>query len=177
MRALKLGELRRRIADDLRRNPAPLTTAADLSDIKRRSVDSPESLTATEQAWLLWIGRATDLDLDLDEASNQAIAQAHRKAKSVWTQSPNRGRGARSDDFYREVARAYLSLLRESPNRVIARLTLLLQELQGDPQLTRATVSTWVRRAREESWLTGSSQGKAGGGEGPKLVEWLREQA
>ncbi len=177
MRDLRLGELRRRIADDLRRDPAPLTSAAHLPDIKRRSVDSPGSLTATEQAWLLWIKRATDLDLDLEEASTQALAQASTRAKSVWTQSPNRGRGARSDDFYRQVAITYLSLFRESPTRVIARLTLLLKESQSDPYLSRATVSTWVRRAREEKWLTKSSQGKAGGTEGQRLEDWLGKQS
>ncbi len=176
MRALRLGELRRRIADDLREDSAPLTTAANLPDIKRRAAESPETLTATEQAWLPWIGRATTLGLDLEEASAQAIAQADTRAKSIWTQSPNRGRGARNDDFYREVAITYLSLLHESPNRVIARLTLLLRESKGDSLLSRHTVSTWVRRAREEHWLTKSSQGKAGGTEGRRLEDWVGRQ-
>lgn len=93
MRALRLGELRRRIADDLRRDSAPLTTAANLPDIKRRAAESPESLTATEQAWLPWIGRATTLGLDLEQASAQAIAQGDRTATSIWTQSPNGDEG------------------------------------------------------------------------------------
>jgi transposase len=38
------------------------------------------------------------------------------------------------------------------------------------------TVYWWVRRAREEGWLTKGQQGRAGANAGPRLIMWLKEQ-
>ncbi len=86
------------------------------------------------------------------------------------------GRSAKSDDFYRSVALMYLEYFERYGQRVIAEMTEALGKRREHANRSRNTVSTWVRRAREEGWLTRSTQGKAGGAPGPKLRAWLKEQ-
>ena len=82
---------------------------------------------------------------------------------------PAKGRGAASPDFYRSIADLYLRTLREEPRRVIAAMTEWLKAEGDQPDLSRNTVSRWVRRAREENWLTKSTRGIAGGRAGSRL--------
>lgn len=106
--------------------------------------------------------------------ADQALVQALRW--SIRDFQPNRGRGARSDDWYREVAVLYLQALESDPRRPIQSMTETLRRKRKDPGLSRETVSTWVRRAREEEWLTRSTRGKAGGLPGRNLRVWLKSQ-
>jgi hypothetical protein len=89
---------------------------------------------------------------------------------------PNRGRAAKSPDFYRQVAEMYLVFLSRHGQRVVKAMTDELRKQPEHYKLSRDTVSTWVRRARQEQWLTSASPGKAGGGPGPKLISWLNER-
>ena len=86
---------------------------------------------------------------------------------------PNKGRGANSPDFYRGIALQYLRVLEQSPRRVIAAMTEELRAALKEPKLSRNTVSRWVRKAREESWLTRSTRGVPGGEPGSRLVSWI----
>ena len=82
---------------------------------------------------------------------------------------PSKGRAAHSPEFHRATALMYLKLWPQHGQRVVKAMA----EEMGRP---RDTVSTWVRRSREEGWLSKGTQGKAGGEPGPKLVEWMKEK-
>jgi hypothetical protein len=100
----------------------------------------------------------------LEESSRSASSATRRLRKG-----PNKGRHAANPDHYRDVAIRYLELLPEHKQRVIRAMA---DHLGYSPN----TVSTWVRRAREEGWLSRGTQGKAGGEPGPKLIEWMENE-
>jgi hypothetical protein len=84
--------------------------------------------------------------------------------------APRRGRGARSDDFYRDLAEAYLRVLAAHPRNPIQALTEELRKSRRHEQLSRNTVAAWIRKARQQGWLSPSSRGKAGADPGPRLL-------
>jgi hypothetical protein len=103
---------------------------------------------------------------------DDAYRRAKRAARSLQKAKPRRTRGVADPDRYRRVAQMYLGFCPKHGQRVIQAMT---EELRKDPKyldLSRETVSTWVRRARDTGWLTPSSRGKAGGDRGPKMIEW-----
>lgn len=119
-----------------------------------------------------------EADDDADDAA--FIRKLTKTLHAVNTQHrlptirPARGRGARSDAFYRDVALGYLRAAQEDPRRVILNLTDSLRSTLKQPRLSTHTVSTWVRRARKDGWLSTSAPGVAGGAGGPRLNDWLK---
>lgn len=82
---------------------------------------------------------------------------------------PRRGRAAENPGLYRMVAELYLQLLPDHGQRIIEGMA---REL-GKP---KNTVSGWVRKSRDNYWLTPApAQGRAGGEAGRRLIEWRRE--
>jgi hypothetical protein len=148
LRAVPLRRMQERIVEELRRNPTLQDGQATLRELIR---------AAGESGW------PPDLLARLDQAEEEA----HRRAR--FLAPPKRGRRARSPDFYREIALDYLHTLRREPRKVV-------EAMAASRGVPRPTVSTWIRRAREEGWLTKSTQGKAGGEPGPKLRAWVKEQ-
>ena len=104
------------------------------------------------------------------EAQEAARRRTTRLVAGLKRRSPRRGRGARSDDFYRDLAEAYLRLLAEHPRTPIQTLTEELRKSRRHEQLSRNTVAAWIRKARQQGWLSASSRGKAGADPGPRLL-------
>jgi hypothetical protein len=148
LRAIRLGELRATI----RAHPERTSILA----ILYRSVEKGD-LTADNGA------------LPILEAAYQDAIERIKQAP------PKRGRGAKDPDFYRAIAVMYLEHV-EQGQRPIQDMTNELRRKRKYRKLSRNTVSTWVRKAREDGWLTRSTQGKAGGEPGPRLEAWYREQ-
>lgn len=176
LRNVRIGEIKIRIADDLRREPTLLTPVVDVPGLLAKGAQSPDLLTSKEGLWLAYLRGALRMGHNAQELTTGQLAFAGKLAGSIGTSSPKRGRGAQSDSFYRQVAIQYMRVLENHPNRVIEELTKELRATREDPDLPRDTVSSWVRRSRETGWLTPSTQGKAGGDAGPKLINWIHEQ-
>ncbi len=159
-RSLRLGDIRLQVLSDVRADPSLLEPPADTM---AGMILEDESLRSRFE-------QVVGEDVLRREAKLVAAARAHSRvlAKSL-KKGPARGQGAQSPKHYRDTALMYLQLLPEHGQRVIAAMAKTLGR-------SRNTVSTWVRRAREEAWLTKSTQGKAGGEPGPKLIAWLEEQ-
>ncbi len=99
----------------------------------------------------------------------RAFKVAHSAAEdAVGTlrhKTPHRGRSANNDGFYRDVAQDYLKLWPQHGQTTAKALA----EERGANQ---STVYGWIRRAREEGWLTAGQQGRAGAERGWRLIAW-----
>lgn len=155
---LKLGELRQVATRLIANSPHLLLRPGDFEPPRGR----PGAIEVD--------GSTIELtEFTLEElASVRGVWLAHNVSRRL-RKGPKKGRNAQNPDHYRDVAIRYIELLDEHGQRVV---TAMAEELGYSPN----TVSTWVRRAREEGWLTKGIQGKAGGEPGPKLIEWMREQ-
>jgi hypothetical protein len=107
------------------------------------------------------------VNADEQEAARRQTAQLVAGLKK---RAPKRGRGARSEHFYRDLAEAYLRLLAEHPRTPVQALTEELRTSRRHQQLSRNTVAAWIRKARQQGWLTAGSPGKAGADPGPLLL-------
>lgn len=85
------------------------------------------------------------------------------------TTRPGRGRAADNQEWYGHIARVYLDFYAQHGQRAVKAMA---ESLDAAPN----TVYWWVRRAREEGWLTKGQQGRAGAYAGPRLIMWLKEQ-
>lgn len=74
------------------------------------------------------------------------------------------------DQFWRDVGVAYLRALVREPRKAVEAMA----ERFDKPI---HTVRGWIKRAREEGWLSEATHGRAGADPGPRLVEWLEGQA
>lgn len=105
---------------------------------------------------------ALDQGVDLDGPSDEYLAAATQAAERIGD-PPKRGRKGYGDDFYRDVARTYLSLLGQGWTKGI------LNEMARLADRPRDTIATWVREARKREFLTPGTPGRAGAEPGPKL--------
>lgn len=93
---------------------------------------------------------------------------AHHDGRSapwdpVTVQRPG-GRKPRDQDQLRRIAEAYLKGGRG-----------VTQQLAEDFDMPVPTVKDWIRRAREEGWLTPAKHGRRGAAAGPRLQEFYRQ--
>lgn len=103
--------------------------------------------------------------------------QSVRRAEaSLRASAPNRGRGANSEEFYRDIAIGYLHAMETDQGRPVEGLTRHLRESPRHKNLSRSTVSTWIRLSRERGWLTSLGRGRGGGKPGQRLVDYLAEE-
>jgi hypothetical protein len=155
LRRIPLGAIREQIWRGLRQNPQLLEweTSGFVPDEQNPFLLKPVSA----------------------EEQEAARRRTTRLVAGLKRRSPRRGRGARSDDFYRDLAEAYLRVLAEHPRNPIEALTEELRNSRRHEQLSRNTVAAWIRKARQQGWLTASSRGKAGADPGPRLLSERKE--
>lgn len=142
LRAIPLGELREQIIRDLREHP-------DLLEVREGQIDFRRPRPRR---------RATSPTTRVRRAETLHYLKRH---------SPKR---LAADDFYRHVAQAYLSYLETHPRDPIAALTAELRKSKRHENLSRNTVTSWVRTARERMWLSSAVHGKAGADPGVRLL-------
>jgi hypothetical protein len=152
-----IGDYRQRVAQLIQDDPGRLSPAAFEAQFAQGLLQRGD-IPDAQRRMLARVASYGALDL----------GDVTTLAKSLRV-GPKMGRGAKDPAHYRDTARMYLALYPEHGQRVVK----VMAEEMGRP---RHTVRTWVRRAREEGWLGKGIQGKAGGGPGPRLREWLREQ-
>jgi hypothetical protein len=163
LKALHLGELREELQTVWREDPDRLLGASLWARLIEEGIKDG---TAT----------ATEEELEYLRAARRAARQA---VEELPAPGPRPGRGA-DHDFYREVAIAYIETIKNvGPRGVIKTMA----EKWGVP---RDKVAVWVRRARETGWLEkrterdadgrSLSQGRAYGGDGPRLEKWRKKQ-
>ena len=149
LRKLRIGEIRAKIHESLLEHPEHLLGLALFGKLIEEGG-----------------GTATPEELEVMRAARRAADDAVEQLK---TAHPKRGRAATNQDWYRRVAQAYLGSYQEHGQRAVKHLAELLN---ASPN----TVYWWVRRAREEGWLTEGHQGRAGASPGPRLIRWQKAQ-
>lgn len=149
LRTVRIGEIRKVIHKSLLHNPEHLSGLALFGKLVEE-------------------GNASASDAEL-KAMRAARDSAHRAVEYLKTNHPQRGRGATNQDWYGHVARVYLDFYAEHGQRAVQAMA---QYLDAAPN----TVYWWIRRAREEGWLTKGQQGRAGASPGTRLIKWLEEQ-
>ena len=94
------------------------------------------------------------------EEQEAARRRTTRLVSGLKRRSPRRGRGSRSDDFYRDLAEAYLRVLAEHPRSPIQALTEELRKSRRHEHVSRNTVAAWIRKTRQQGWLTPAAMAK-----------------
>lgn len=106
-------------------------------------------------------GSGGTLTARLEEAERNAyrrVAALHRREGREYPEA-----------FWREVALWYRRTLKQEPRSTVERMA----EERGVPV---PTVRTWIRRARQEGWLSEGRQGRAGADLGPRMIEYVNEE-
>jgi hypothetical protein len=147
LRKIRIGELRVSIQRFLLGETRSEADWWAASEEKRTSTSTPEELSY----------------MRAEMEKDAAIAQILR------TERPKRGRGVDNQDWYGHIARVYLDFHAEHGQRTVKAMA---EYLDAAPN----TVYWWVRKAREEGWLTEGRQGRAGAGPGPRLIAWMQAQ-
>lgn len=149
LRTVRIGEIRKAIHKSLLQNPEHLLGLALLGKLVEEGHAS-----------------ASDEELKVMRAARDS---SYRAVEYLKTNRPQRGRAAKNQDWYGHVARVYLDFYPEHGQRTAGAMA---EYLDAEPN----TVYWWIRRAREEGWLTKGQQGRAGANPGPRLIQWLEEQ-
>lgn len=150
LQKMKLGKLRERIYNAIRRDPS-------LLDIRAKLLDMIEA------------GHGT-MSKREQEVMTRARNEVQQIARNLRSSAPARGRGAENREWHRMIAEMYLAMLDAYGPRGV--IQAMARELDAKPN----TVSQWVRKARLDDWITDApGQGRAGGEAGPKLEEWRTE--
>lgn len=112
-------------------------------------------------------GTMSEQELAQFAAARKSVeAAVHSATEALKGARPRRGRGAMNDDFYPQIANLYLDFHARHGQKCVAAMA---EHLDSTPQ----RVSEWVRRARDQGWLTKAPrQGLAGGTAGLRLMEW-----
>jgi len=148
LRRIRIGQLRANIEKSLIADPTLLTPGSLWGKIVEAQG-----------------GTATDDELEYMSAARRAV----ESATETLTDRPKRGQGVDNQEWYGHIARVYLEFHAEHGQRTVKAMA---DYLDAAPN----TVYWWVRKAREEEWLTKGRQGRAGAGPGPRLLRWLEEQ-
>lgn len=116
-------------------------------------------------------GTATDEERARFTAAQEAVEAAVAEATDLLRGArPSRGRGASNDDWWGNLATAYIDYHARFGKTCVRELAA---ELDVIPQ----TVSEWVRRARTLGWLSAApAPGQAGGRPGNMLIDWLEKR-
>jgi hypothetical protein len=151
LRKLRIGELRKLIHRHLAQVTEQLLTEVDRIE---KTIEQGHPPAKKEEA--------------RQSARNaRRIITEHREY--LRTTRPQRGRAADNQEWYGYVARVYLDFYAQHGQRAVKAMAEYLDEKPN-------TVYWWVRRAREERWLTKGQQGRAGAKAGSRLITWLKEQ-
>jgi hypothetical protein len=112
-------------------------------------------------------GTATEEELAYFRAARESADSAVEIVKGGH---PKRGRSADNDEWNAHIATTYLDLHGRFGQKCVKAMAELLDT-------TPQKVSEWVRRSRQEGWLTPApGQGKAGGNPGWRLIQHRQEQ-
>jgi hypothetical protein len=98
-----------------------------------------------------------------------ARAAAESAVEAVKGGHPKRGRSANNDEWNAHIAQTYLDFHARYGQKCVKAMA---EHLDTTPK----KVSEWVRRSREEGWLTKGEQGRAGGKPGLRLMKWQEER-
>jgi hypothetical protein len=98
------------------------------------------------------------------------------EAQQEGATPPGPGRPALADAWYRRVAESYLRALEEGAESPVTAVRAELAEHLDRPDLSRATVAGWIRKARKGGWLSAAIPGRAGAEPGPRLLEARRKE-
>ena len=155
MQRIKLGLIREVIARDFVRNPS---WWGDFGVLTQIAVESHPQIE--------WAEPPSKEQMAAIEADRKEVQRLARLLKDY---QPRRGRAASNPGLYRMVAELYLQLHPEHGQRVIGAMATEL----GKP---KNTVSGWVRKARDNRWLSKApAQGRAGGEASQRLLDWRKE--
>lgn len=152
LQAVRLGEVRDHMLRDLR-DFALLDEVAKLADQER------------------WISSAESRSAEKERAHERRERAA--LLGSLKRRAPKRGQ---ADEFYADIARAYLLMLVDHPHDAVGALTAELRRSKRHACVSRNTVAGWVRAARQRGFLTRAVRQKAGAEAGDKLREFSSQQ-
>lgn len=112
-----------------------------------------------------WFG--ADVDSDVRPLLAEEVEPLSEILRRLRRNAPQRGR---ADNYYADVARAYLALLGSKTSQPIKTLTSELRRGKRHATLSENTVASWVRVARARGWLTEAQHGRAAADPGPLLI-------
>ena len=112
-------------------------------------------------------GTATAAEIEFMRSAREAVESA---VEAVKGGHPKRGRSADNDEWNARIAQTYLDFHARYGQKCVSAMA---EHLNETPQ----RVAEWVRRSRQEGWLTPApGQGKAGGSAGLRLMEWQEQE-